>query len=771
MIRLFRKIRRNPINFLLGQFSLVLGILSCMIIFSFVSFHESYDSFYDDSNQIYRILRTENSNRTIALTEGTLKGKLQANYAEVPITHFMKTPVDITFEFDQKVILLENGLLTDQEFFSVFSCETVSGNIKDFLSKPNSLVLTRSVAEKLFGISKTGIGEIVHIQMGPNKIPLTVTGIIEDNASNSSLEFTYVLYSPSIPFWNDENPLTVFNTFIKTKNLSELSSINTYLNSNRGQDIIYETQNLTEIHLRDGIEFDPFNKFERNYLTILISIGSLIFLITLFNFFNLFYTLTLSRIREITTRKILGSSNFWIFKLLYGEIGIAMLSSILVSLILIYIFNNNIVDFFGFSPIQFYEIKTIAKILMAAFLIAGVFILLITSQVLRQNTQLGLKGKVTNGKLGFNLGKLLLTMQLIVTIFSISYGLVISEQTNFLKNIDVGYTYENIVTLKRPDNVDFSTWKYLQKNLEQHASIQSTGLAVFPSIGEYNFIRLKNLQTQEEYRLYWIGVDSDYIPTMEIDLISGRNFDSKLKSDEQAIIINEKALTHIGGEMALDNKFEFRQKPFKVIGIVRDFNHESLKAEVQPMMMTLNNPMAFRHMTVRYLGLTQSQMAELVNRECRELNIASNLTLTFMENDYNQKLLAEENVLSTVTKGFSIIAILISLIGLITYFNFILNQKKKDFSIRKVLGARLIDNFNSMMKPQVVNLTLAIIIAIPTSLYLLIEWKRQFIYQLNLNLFHLLLPVITILIIITLISFSFSILIDRQNPITNLKNE
>jgi putative ABC transport system permease protein len=771
MRHLFRKIRRSPINFLLGQFSLVLGITSCLIIYTFVSFHESFDSLGEDSDQISRVIRTESNARTIAKTEGTLKGDLQVNYEDIPVTHFMETPVGITFEFKDKLITEESGLLVDQEFFSVFSGTYISGNVNNYLSQPNSLVLTKSVAQKIFNHPTKGLNETVHTQMGPDKIALTVTGIIEDNPTNSSLEFSYLMTGSGTVFWNDESPYTVFNTFIKTNEVTANKSVIEYLNSNKEHGIRYELQGLTDIHLSDGIEFDLFGKFDKKYLNILTSIGTLIFLITLFNFFNLFYTQVLSRIREITTRKVLGSSKTAVFKILYGEIGFSIISSIFLSLTLLYLLNGLIAGLFDFSPIRFYNATTVVGTLTGAFLIAAVLILLITSQLLSYNTQLGLRGKMTTGKLGFNLSKLLLTCQLIVTLFSITYGLVISEQTNLLKNADVGYTYENIVTLKRPDNVAVNDWENLQQKLVQQASIESTGLAVFPSIGEYNFMGLKNTETQEKHRLYWIGIDHNYLPTMEIKMISGRNFDSKLKSDERTIIINEKALALLGGEKILDNEFNFRRKSFKIIGVVRDFNYRSLKEGVQPMMMTLNNPNAFRHMTVRYNGLTESQVSELINSTCRELNISDDLSLTFMEKDYNQKLLAEENVLSTVSSIFSVIAIIISLMGLFSYFNLMINQRKKDFSIRKVLGAKLLDNLQSMIKPEIVTLIMAIIISIPTALYFLIEWKSQFIYQLDLNVLHLLVPIAAILIIITLVTLGFSILIDKENPITNLKDD
>lgn len=437
---------------------------------------------------------------------------------------------------------------------------------------------------------------------------------------------------------------------------------------------------------------------------------------------------------------------------------------------LLYLLNDTISGFLGFDPMSYYAGMSLYATLMVGMLISAVIIFIITSQLLSYDTQLGLKGKVKVGKLGFDLSKMLLSVQLIVTLFSLTYGLFISEQTNVLKNADVGYTYQNLVTLERPEKVKYNDWINLQQRLLQQAAVQSIGASVFPGIGEYNSMRLKNLETQEKHKLYWIGVDHGYIPTMEIELIQGRNFDSDLKSDEQAIIINQKAQALIGEGYSAD-QFEFRRKPFKIIGVVRDFNHHSLKEEVQPTMMTLNNPQALRHMNIRYKGAAKAAVLELIKESRKELGIDEDLNPTFAESNYKEKLLAEEHVLSLVTRIFSSIAILISLLGLFSYLNFTTNQKRKDFSIRKVLGANLLNNLQSMLKPQVLTVAIATIISIPSAVYFLSKWKEQFLYQLELNFFHVAIPALLIILIIGTLNFVFSVVIDRMDPVANLKDD
>ena len=186
-------------------------------------------------------------------------------------------------------------------------------------------------------------------------------------------------------------------------------------------------------------------------------------------------------------------------------------------------------------------------------------------------------------------------------------------------------------------------------------------------------------------------------------------------------------------------------------------------------MLTLNNPRALRYMNISYSGLNRAQTEELLATAYEALNILSRPEVTFMKDEYNQKLLAEENVLAQVSKVFSAIAIIISVFRLITYFNFLVNKEKKKLSIRKVLGAKLTNNIRYMVKPQLLNLLLTSVIVMPVSYFLLTSWKSQFIYQLDLSLWHVFLPIFSVLIIILMIISVFSIKVNHEDPIPNLQ--
>ncbi|MEO9805204.1 MAG: FtsX-like permease family protein [Reichenbachiella sp.] len=770
MRQLLRRISRNKTGFLIGQFSLILGISSSLIIFSFVGLHKSFDTFYSDSQKIHRVLRTEADGRTIALTEGTLKESLITNIANVSVTHFMKTPVDITFEYKDIALTESSGLCVDTEFFNVFDYQSIKGDIRSILSHPNSLVLTESLAKKIFGPSAFELGETVYFQMGRNKAPVTITGIIEDNPTNASLEFDYLISGASTIFWNVQSPWTVFNTFLKTNTVSETRVIDEFLNRDKNSQVAYTLQGITDIHLSEASEFDVFAKFDKTYLTILISTGFLILLVTLFNFLNLSFTQVLSRIREITTRKVLGTTKRAIIKSLFLETLTAIIFAAVLSVGVIHLIKGLIHDSFEFDPSQFHNPVLLLSCFVGVSLFIAILISMITFQIFRYDTQKGLKGKWHTGDKAINLGKLLLTLQLMVTLFSITYALVIYQQTNLLKETEVGYSYQKVLTIKRPDNIAFDDWQNLRQSLLQHAVVQSVGMAVFPSIGEYNSMSLKNLDSQENHRIYWIGVDQDYIPTLEIDLLSGRNFNGDLESDKQGVIINEKALELLGGEESMASTFQFRRKPVRIIGVAKNFHSRSLKEEVSPVMMTLNNPMALRNMMIRYSGINQNQMRELLNSTLENLNMPTNLVAHFMENDFNQKLLKEEHVLSAVSKSFSLIAITISFLGLFSYLAYTVDQKKKDFSIRKVLGATLANNWRYIMKEQFVVLLAATVLSTPVALYFLDQWRSQFIYQVNFSIPHLFMPMLAVLILIMAIAFGFSLRIYKTSP-TNYLSE
>ncbi|MEL6562513.1 MAG: ABC transporter permease [Bacteroidota bacterium] len=379
---LFRKIRKKPISFLLGQASMILGILSCLIIFSFVLFHLSFDTFYPQVDKIYRINRKGNDSNIRALTEGTLKSVIQANFTSSKVTHFMQTPVDLTFNFNDHQITESEGLLVDRDFFTIFNDKLILGKTASALSHPNSVVLTKSVAEKLFKNVDTALNKIVKIKFGPRDLALTVTGVIRDNPTNSGLRYTYLLTGSSLPFWRDENPQTVLNTFIKVNQPGEATSVANFLNVSSTENTTYKLQPISDIHFADGIEFDIFEKFDQKYLKILISIGVLILVVTVFNFLNLFYTQTLSRVREIAVRKVMGTTKSTVFNLIFSELFFSIILSVALSFTLLLAINQRISVWTGFLPLEFLSVDFLIVFLLGISFISIVFAFLVTSQII-----------------------------------------------------------------------------------------------------------------------------------------------------------------------------------------------------------------------------------------------------------------------------------------------------------------------------------------------------------------------------------------------------
>lgn len=766
---LFRRINKQRSAFVQGQFSLTLGMLSVLIIYGFVLLHYSYDSFYNHSEHITRINSIEADGRTIALTQGLLRDRITSNFTETPVTHFMKTPMDLAFEHGDKIITSSNGLLVDPHFLDVFQFPNL--NNPALLQEPNGVILTRTLANKFFD-GQHGVNQILELQMGPRKISLTVRGVIDDLPNNSSLTFDYLITGPGMMFWNDEAPWAVFQTFVHAESNVQASILDFVNGAKEPEDpTIYGLQPLRDIHLGDTIEFDSLEKFDPKYLMLLTTTGILIFLVSLFNFFNLFYNQLTSRIREITTKKVLGSSFYTITKSLLVEIFFHLSCALILTYGLLLILSDTLMEFLGYPPSMIHQPQALLSIILGVGLFAAVLVWVANKQMSSYDVQSGLRGKIKISRLGFNLGKLLLTGQFIVSLFAISSGLFIAQQTQLLRNAEVGYDYREVVTIKRPDQVSYPTWKNFQEALDHEAAILSTGLAVFPSIGEYNMMRLQDLSNQEQHRLHWIGVDPGFLPSMAIKLISGRNFNTDLQSDNQALIVNQKALALLGGEAALSLEFKFRKQAFNIIGVVQDFHHQSLKEAVDPMMMTLNNPQAFRHLVVRYDGFAQRDMSNLIVATATNLGMPADLSHTFMENEYNRKLMKEENILAQVVATFSGIAILISLLGLFSFLAFEVNQKKKDLSIMKVLGAQFKDHLQNLGRGPLLTMALAAVITLPVGLYYLSVWKSQFFFQIETGAVHVLAPLALLSVMVLLVAAFFSMQIEHTNPVVHLKDE
>ncbi|MGB3465227.1 MAG: ABC transporter permease [Cyclobacteriaceae bacterium] len=768
MRTLFIKIYRNPLAFFIGQLSLFIGISASLVIFSFTSFHRSFDTCYTDYDKIYRINGAQENGQPITLTDGKLSSLIKTNFPDTEVTHYMYTPLDLTFSTGRQSITSEKGLLIDESFTNVFRRETLAGSADKLSDQPNSIILTQSLAKRLFENYPEAVGESLSFRAGPREITVNIVAVVADLPANSSLNYDYLLNGRSVFFWNDENPQPVFSTFIRTGSQRAIYSIADFL-SEKYED--HGLQKLTDIHLDNPLKYESLNTFNKNYLIILDATGVLIFAITLFNFLNLFYTTILSRIRQITTRKVLGASRLAIASSLVKESFLSLVCGFLLSGTFLYFGTELINQWLSVGTVPGYFNDTFYLLLFASLAITFFMVLIAVYHIASYQIQSGLKGNPVISRASLKPGKIALALQVMLTLFAITYGVVSNRQASVLKEASVGYNYRNAVTIKRSDDIDYAKWKLFEEQLKAQSSVVATGLAVFPAIGEYNQISLQDLTDGTDHKVNWLGIDDQYLSAMQITFISGRNFNSELEADKSAVIVNKEAFRQLGGEEGIDHQLKFRRKSVTVIGVVENFQYESLKETTGPVVMTLNNPQSYRHMIVRFATDSGKQMNSLISKAASVAGINGQLSVNVLEDDYENRLMAGEKVIARTSLIFTIIAVFISMIGLTSYLHFYLKQHKKEFSIRMILGAGIGNNFLVIFRPQLKVILFALITVLPVAYLLLNSWIDQFIYQAVLSPALLSLPVVVLASIISILSIIFTFKIHSSDTLLNLKDE
>ena len=782
-----KKIKKNISASIINQLILIIGTVSAFVIFSFADFHKSFDNFHSSKDNVYRIYKHKNSEgvgQNIALTEGPVKSAVSQNVPGVEgVTHFMSAPFDFVFEANDKVFIESKGLLVDDGFHNVFDFTMVEGDKQKMFLSPNSIAISQSLALKFFGKTKNILNELLTLKVAGQEVPLKVTGIFNKMPLNSHIQADFLITGVSIFLWNDNNPYSVFYSYVKmqeevdTKRLGrQISSIlNSQQAENDGGDQ-YFAESIRDIHLSSSKNFELSPGFESKYILIFTSIGGLVLLVSLLNFFNMYASNFMNRIREVSTRKILGVSLKEIKAMLFSEIILVVLIAISLSAFLSYfILSTRLKPLLGFE-IEIEHSVYFLLLFMITVFVGWLIVNFSVSKIYSLNAVDALKGrfKVKREKL-LGLKNIFIFTQFTISLSLGIFSTIVLNQLDVLQNQDLGFNIHNVISLKRPDTVSPSQWKNFRQQLETQPFVRSTGQAVFPSIGDYNSLSIENVTTHEKHRVFWLGIDPSYIVTMGIEVLQGRNFDKNMAMDKNKIILNEKAYELFGGKNSIDHKFKFsrvKNTNAEILGVVKDFNSYSVKENVPPIIMSLGTPMAMRHLVVKVNGSVQfSEVIKNISALWENVGITGPFDYSILDEEFNSKMIGDENTLSDIAILFCSLSILICVLGVISLLSYYLRQKRKEISIRKVLGAGFISNLLYITIPYVRLISISAIISTFLAYYYANKWLANFIYRTDIHLYHFLLPCITLVLIVSVVILIFSNGTLRSNPIESLREE
>ncbi len=754
-----RNARKNKFFYSINLVCFFLGFLLLTVISTFIYQEFSFDHFHENSSNIYRI-----NSGGYGVTPLCFKEKLNGKLAEIShIVQLSSTSLEISN--NNEAFYIDKAYITDSELFDIFSFKLTSSNPDEVLELPFSIVLDMSTADRLFG-KQSPIGKIIHAKDGE----YTVTGIMEDIPYNSHIQTKAFISSETLRQRNGDeafncgswSSLTYVSLFSNSNIKDTENKINTILEHNRMANNPLKLEPLRKVYFDyNNNKYDSCRHGNIQTTFLYIGIAIIILIIVIFNYINISTTILISRLKEFSIRKINGANREDLIKQIMIEtLGIALISLVTALVFVEFLLHplSNILNIpvsLSLNRSTLYAFFAIGIILIALTisLIPGIFISKVKEiKVLK-------KESIFNSR---NLQrKLFLLFQFLIVAILLNSSLSVTKQIDFMLHKNMGLQYENVISFNIDETLQsksdlLTNWLHSSPNIK-NASF-SSGL-----IGEhFTKIPIDISGNQELYYTY--SIDPKYFQTYNIDLKYGRNFSDDIITDiNNSCIINEEACKSIGIENPIGQLIN--QK--KVIGVVKNFNYSSLHNTIEPLILTCGKGNVLQ---VKISHEDQLKTIDFIKKICRNISPNYDFNYTFLDTQIKDLYRSDMNVKTSITI-YSLLAFLITLLGLwgITIFN--IKKKTKENCIRKIHGASMIDTFKLFTKEQLCIVIISNIIAIPISYFIINKWLNNFAYTAEIG-FMVFIKTLFVIAIFTFLAISFMIITSQNaNLVETLKNE
>lgn len=789
-IALRNLLRKRGYTFI-NIFGLTAGISISTLLIMFVWDETTYDKFHNDSDRIFRIvekLESPEGNRLIGRTAVALGSELP-NLAGVELTASFYQPWGHANVFIGDERYLERSwMIASDEVFKLFKFEFIEGSAEASIKKPG-VIISSDAALRFFG-STDAVGKIIEER---NFGDLEVTAVYESMPSNSHLLIDLIFPMESLPQellsrlenWNSYGAYTYLKATPGTsvENLEtaieEIAAPHWEDNPARGGIWL---QPLTDIYFGSkDVEFGPENaKGEKFYVYLIATIAIFIIVLACINYVNLATARASHRSREIGMRKVNGAHRWQLITQFLGESFILAIIAFLLSIgildLLMVPFNTltekSFTMDFGLNPELWFLLFATSVFVGLA---SGIYPAVYLSKLKPANS---LKGIKTFGQGGLFVRKGLVIFQFFISITMLISTLIISRQMNFISEKEVGFDKENMLVI---DINSGSVRRSFEAMKQEFSKIRGvTKVATSSRVpGEWKgipqvVVSSPNSQA-DSLNSYYMCFDTDVLNTFDLELIAGRNFSDNPQADSLSVILNETAVRQLGWKDPIDNEIyvSFRETSrMRVIGVVKDFNFQSLHDEVQPLVISswLNPVTVIDYFSLKLNTENFEGVIDEASKVHAQFDQATSMEYHFLDQQLDQFYKAELRQAKVFSFG-SILAIIIACLGLLGLASYMMELKLKEIGVRKVLGASEGSLFLHFNKTFMVQIAIAFILAVPVSYYLMNEWLNYFAYKIELNPLMFLGPGIAGLFIAILVASYHVLRASTSSPVEILKTD
>lgn len=800
----YRSLLRNKGFSALNILGLSLGLVSCLLIIFYVADELNYDRYNTKADRIYRVnedLKLGENNVLYAVAMPPLAKTLKSEFPYIENTTRIKNAGALHVKIGNSSIL-ENGFaFADASLFDVFTLPMINGNPKTALAEPNTVVITESTAKKYFK-STAVLGKFIPVD---GNTLLKITGVIKDIPKQSHFRFDFFISMLSFKDSESNEWLrSDYNTYVLFKNAADHKKLEAalpaFLNKYSGDDMrnqLHQTMAdfekggsffrlnltaLTDIHLKSNRTGELAPNSTIQYVYIFSAIALFIILIACVNFMNLSTARSANRAREVGVRKVLGSARKHLISQFLTESVLLTFVATVVALIAAAVLLP------AFNQLSGKELA-ITKQSLAWLIPALLFIVLFVGALAGsypafylsafQPIQV-LKGKLAVGFKGSKLRSFLVVFQFSISIFLIIGTLVIYNQLHYIQNRDLGYNRSQVLIVNNTFELNNQAQIFKQEIKQLPGVANATLTGYLPTSGWKNTaVFFKDAVFDQKKALFpqvW-EIDEDYIKTLDMKMASGRSFSTQMQTDSSGIIINEAAAKFLSLKQPLNkplyrsnggNQTVANSKQYHIIGVVRDFNFNSLRDVISPMVLVLaknNGSLSIKVNTANLPALMRQ-----ITDKWKSFSPGVPMNFSFMDKDFEATYRTEQRV-GAIFIVFTSLAIVIACLGLFGLAAYAAEQRTKEIGIRKILGAS-IGAITSMLSFDFIKLVLiAILIALPAGWYFMNTWLQSFAYRENIHWWVLALAGFAA-VLIALITVSFqSIKAALSNPVNSLRSE
>lgn len=765
-----RHILRHKIYSFINIVGLAIGIACCLLITLWIFDELSYDKFHKDADSIYHVL-AHTDVKNIQVTPTLLAPTLKENFPEiVDVTRYDWLFQDILLSYENKAFNEKGLRLVDPSFFKIFTFPFLQGNPDTALNDPYSIVVSEAVAEKYFS-NKDPMGKTLTMN---NQHQFTVTGVIENVPRNSTLQFDMVIPIEHRISTTDKSWYTHWNnfflfTFIKLRDNCKVDDINRKI-----ADIaqIHGSRKDTVLTILPFIVRYFFFYSDVKYIYIFSAVAIFILVIACINFINLSTARSANRAKEISMRKIVGAYRKNIIFQFLSESLILSFTALIFALILVELllpFFNTITEK-ELSLNNSLILPLSIGLALFSGIAAGGYPALFLSAFHPVKI---LKGKMASGSKSSALRKVLVVVQFSLSILLIISAFVIYKQIDYMKHLSVGYDKELIVSISMGGGSEQYYHVFKNELLDDARILGVTGTASGMPYFDWHTSgwHWEGKDPNKELSVCYNMIDYDFVETLKLELLEGRDFSREVSSDVSAVfLVNEEMMKLMGVKSAVGATLTQVDITGKIIGVIKNFHFQPFNNQIEPLVLELI-PEKILDILIRIKPGNITSTLTFIKETWKKVIPMYPFEYSFLDEDFDRLSFRDIERTNKLINSFTILAIIISCLGLFGLASFMAEQRTKEIGIRKVLGASVSSIVLLLSKEFIKWVLIATIISLPIGYFAMSIWLQDFAYRTNISFWIFLLSAAVALLIAMLTVSYQSIKAALANPIDSLRYE